>query len=141
MHPPLGHLEGNGHVSYRRGGDDCGIPTGRQSLVDIAEPLGDVRGLLLEDSGALFLRREDALELCDGGPDLAELRLELSGASPLSASVFEDVVGAFARELNTRTALAQLGVVQVADTGGGGAIEPVATGRPPRNIAPSRERV
>src|SRR5690606_9999694 len=40
----------------------------------------------------------------------AELRLELSDASPISASVFQGIVEGFAAELNTRTALGRLGV-------------------------------
>jgi ABC-2 type transport system permease protein len=62
----------------------------------------------------------------------AEVRLSLSDASPLSASVFEDIVEGFAYELNTRTAMAQLGITQT-DQGAGaaatGTIERVSGGR------------
>ncbi|HLU82218.1 MAG TPA: ABC transporter permease [Trueperaceae bacterium] len=69
--------------------------------------------------------------LLDGRPG-AELNLRLSDASPLSASVLEDVVESFAAELNSRTAMNQLGIAQVDQAGGAGAtggIERVARGR------------
>jgi len=62
----------------------------------------------------------------------AELHLSLSEASPLSASVFEDIVEGFATELNMRTAMGQLGISQVDQAAGsatGGGIQWVAKGR------------
>lgn len=61
----------------------------------------------------------------------AELTLSLSGASPISASVIQDVVAGFARELNVRTALGQAGaslVDQAAGTGAAGGVERVGGG-------------
>lgn len=81
----------------------------------IVAPEGYTRSLL----GAMLLGERPG----------ADLHLELSDASPLSASVFEDVVRGFATTLNTRTALGQLGVTQLAETAGGGSIEPVVAGR------------
>lgn len=62
----------------------------------------------------------------------AELTLNLSDASPLSASVFEDVIESFAAELNARTAMGELGIAQADQAAGaaaGGGIERVAGGR------------
>lgn len=62
----------------------------------------------------------------------AELSLSLSDASPLSASVFEDIVESFATELNSRTAMSQLGIAQADQVVGAtavGGIERVAGGR------------
>ncbi|HET8984790.1 MAG TPA: ABC transporter permease, partial [Trueperaceae bacterium] len=84
----------------------------------IVVPEGYTRSLL----GAMLLSESPG----------AELRLSLSDASPLSASVFRDIIEGFASELNTRTAMAQLGISQT-DQGAGtvavGGIERVSGGR------------
>src|SRR5690606_29320736 len=83
----------------------------------IVVPAGYTRALL----GSMLL----------GGRPGAELTVSLSDASPLSASVFEDVMQAFAAELNARTALAQVGVPlqdQVAGASAAGGIERIAAG-------------
>lgn len=82
----------------------------------IVVPDGYTRGLL---SGMLL----------EGEPG-AELHLELSSASPLSASVFQGIVEGFAAELNNRTALGRLGVVpDEQDVSATGSVERVSGGR------------
>ena len=82
----------------------------------IVVPDGYTRALL----GGMLLEEEQG----------AELRLELSDASPLSASVFEGIVEGFATELNTRTALGRLGVDQnVQNVAATGAVERITGGR------------
>lgn len=62
----------------------------------------------------------------------AELRLSLSDASPISASVLNDVVSGFASEVSLRTAMAQAGMSmtdQAAGSAATGGIERVSGGR------------
>lgn len=84
----------------------------------ITVPAGYTRALL----GALLLGERPG----------AELDLGLSNASPLSASVFQDVIESFAAEVNTRAALGEMGVSladQAAGSAAGGGVERVAGAR------------
>lgn len=84
----------------------------------ITVPTGYTRALL----GALLLGERPG----------AELDLGLSDASPLSASVFEDVIESFAGEMNMRAALGEMRVSvadQAAGSVAGGGIERVAGAR------------
>jgi len=84
----------------------------------ITVPAGYTRALL----GALLLGERPG----------AELDLGLSDASPLSASVFEDVIESFAGEMNMRAALGEMRVSvadQAAGSAAGGGIERVAGAR------------
>src|SRR5690606_38969014 len=68
----------------------------------------------------------------------AELSLSLSDASPLSASVFEDIIESFTTELNSRTAMSELGIApadQLVGATAGGGIERVAGGRSASSFA------
>lgn len=83
----------------------------------ITVPAGYTRALL----GALLLGERPG----------AELDLGLSDASPLSASVFQDVIESFASEMNMRAALGEIGVSfadQAVGASAGGGVERVASG-------------
>ena len=87
----------------------------------------DVKAVVVVPAGYT----ESLLEgmLLGQGPG-AELKVELSSSSPISASVFEGIVKGFASELNTRTALGRLGVNPAAqDVAANVSVERITGGR------------